>query len=238
MLNTKVMGHRGAALLAPENTLASIRAAAATGVTWAEIDVYPLADNGLVIFHDDTLERCTDGTGVTEEAGLDYVLSLHAGKGFANQFAGEKVPSLSEALTCFQELGLGLNLEIKYGGTDVDRVVPLIIEALRQHGFDNNQLMISSFNYEALVKCRALDANLHLAWLCEDIPADWAEKLAAIQAYSLNCDYQLLTESQARAVKAAGYKLLCYTANDPAAVAEHWGWGMDTIITDDPRLFL
>ena len=235
---SKVMGHRGAALLAPENTLASIRAAAATGVKWVEIDVYPIAQGGLIIFHDDTLDRCTNGSGVTEQSQLETVLSLDAGAWFSESFRGEAVPTLEQALDCIQELGLGLNLEIKYEGSDVDSVVPPILAMLEAKWHQPKKLMISSFNYPALQVCHRLQPNIALGYLVEEVPADWQEKLSAIDAYSLNCYYLPLTEQQARAVKAAGYKLLCYTANDPAEVTEHWAWGMDTVITDDPNQFM
>lgn len=235
---TKVMGHRGAALLAPENTLASIKAAAATGAKWVEIDVYPIAQGGLIIFHDDTLERCTNGSGATQDSDLNTVLSLDAGAWFASEFQGERVPTLEQALDCIQALGIGLNLEIKYDGQDVETVVPPILAVLAERWQNNEQLMISSFNYGALEVCYRANKTLHLAYLVEDIPADWQEKLAAIKAYSLNCDYKLLTQASAQAVKAAGYKLLCYTANTTQAVAQHWDWGMDAVITDDPRQFM
>ncbi|WOD09209.1 glycerophosphoryl diester phosphodiesterase [Marinomonas sp. GJ51-6] len=237
ILNTKVMGHRGAALLAPENTLSSIRAAAAAGATWVEIDVYLIAEGGLVIFHDDTLERCTNGEGVTRDAQLNYVIGLDAGTKFSADFAGEKVPTLLEALECIQSLGLGLNLEIKHDGADVETIVPAVMEMLKTHWVDNNKLMISSFNHAALQMSYGINSDRHLAQLYEDIPDNWQEELESIQAYSLNCDYSRLTETQAKAVKAAGYKLLCYTANDPQAVESHWAWGMDAVITDDPSKF-
>lgn len=237
ILNTKVMGHRGAALLAPENTLSSIRAAAAAGATWVEIDVYLIAEGGLVIFHDDTLERCTNGEGVTRDAQLNYVIGLDAGAKFSADFAGEKVPTLLEALECIQSLGLGLNLEIKHDGVDVETIVPAVMEMLKTHWADNNKLMISSFNHAALQMSYGINSDRHLAQLYEDIPDNWQEELESIQAYSLNCDYSRLTETQAKAVKAAGYKLLCYTANDPQAVESHWAWGMDAVITDDPSKF-
>ncbi len=235
---SKVMGHRGAALLAPENTLASIRAAAETGVKWVEIDVYPIAQGGLIIFHDHTLERCTNGSGLTLDANLEAVLSLDAGAWFGVQHTGEKVPTLEQAIACIQELGMGLNLEIKYEGTDVEAIVPPILAVLAEHWQDNDKLMISSFNYPALEICYAMNKQLHLAYLVEDVPDDWLLKLAAIEAYSLNCYYLPLTEQQARAVKAAGYKLLCYTANEAHLVEHHWDWGMDAVITDDPRQFM
>lgn len=237
ILNTKVMGHRGAALLAPENTLSSIRAAAAAGATWVEIDVCLIAEGGLVIFHDDTLERCTNGQGVTRDAPLNYVVGLDAGAKFSADFTGEKVPTLLEALECVQSLGLGLNLEIKHDSTDVDTIVPAVMAMLQTHWVDNDQLIISSFNHAALQMCYGMGHSRHLAQLYEDIPDNWQEELESIQAYSLNCDYSRLTQMQAKAVKTAGYKLLCYTANDPHAVASHWTWGMDAVITDDPSKF-
>ena len=237
VLNTKVMGHRGAALLAPENTLSSIRAAAAAGATWVEIDVYLIAEGGLVIFHDDTLERCTNGEGVTREAQLSYVTGLDAGVKFSADFVGEKVPTLLEALHCIQSLGLGLNLEIKHDTADVETIVPAVMDILKNHWVDNDKLMISSFNHAALQLSYSIDSGRHLAQLYEDIPANWQEELASIKAYSLNCDYSRLTQVQAQAVKAAGYKLLCYTVNDPKWVESYWAWGMDAVITDDPTKF-
>ncbi|ETX12451.1 glycerophosphoryl diester phosphodiesterase [Marinomonas ushuaiensis DSM 15871] len=237
VLNTKVMGHRGAALLAPENTLSSIRAAADAGVTWVEIDVYLIAEGGLVIFHDDTLDRCTNGEGVTRDAKLNYIIGLDAGAKFSADFTGEKVPTLLEALECIQSLGLGLNLEIKHDSADVGTIVPAVMDMLKNHWIDNDKLMISSFNLAALQMSYEIDNERHLAQLYEDIPANWQEELESIKAYSLNCDYTRLTQVQAKAVKAAGYKLLCYTANDPQAVESHWTWGMDAVITDDPTKF-
>lgn len=237
ILKTKVMGHRGAALLAPENTLASIRAAADAGATWVEIDVYLIAEGGLVIFHDDTLDRCTNGSGVTRDARPMDIAELDAGSWFSDKFVGEKVPTLLDALECIQSLNLGLNLEIKHDGADVENIVPAVMAILRDHWQDNDKLMISSFNLAALALCHEIDDQRYLAPLYEDIPDDWQAQLAAIEAYSLNCDYSRLTEAQARAVKTAGYKLLCYTANDPKKVATHWEWGMDAVITDDPTQF-
>lgn len=237
IINAKVMGHRGASLLGPENTLASIRAAAATGVTWVEIDVYLIGDGGLIIFHDDELDRCTNGTGVTRQALPAYVAGLDAGGYFSDEFKGEKVPTLLEALECIQSLGLGLNLEIKHDGTDVENIVPSVMVALKEHWKDNDKLLISSFNHQALLLCRQIDETRHLGQLYGPIPTNWQAQLEAIKAYSLNCDYQALTKEKTQAIKAAGYKVLCYTANDMDLVANHWDWGMDTIITDDPTVF-
>ncbi|WP_191601551.1 glycerophosphoryl diester phosphodiesterase [Marinomonas algicola] len=238
MLDVKVVGHRGAALLAPENTLAAIKAAADAGAQWVEIDVYLVADGGLVIFHDDTLERCTNGAGATAQSTVPYIKGLDAGAWFSDEFKGETVPTLVEALTYIQSLDLGLNLEIKFEQDNVDAIVPGVLAELDAHWKDNDKLIISSFNKFALEMCSQLAPIRHLAQLYDAIPASWQEDLEYIKAYSVHCDYSQLTEPQAKAIKAAGYKLLCYTANTVEQVSDHWHWGMDAVITDDPKVFL
>lgn len=233
---TKVMGHRGAAKMAPENTLAAISAAAAVGTQWVEIDV-TLAADGLVIFHDDTLDRCSNGLGLVKEKTLTQLKTLDAGHWFGEKFVNEGIPTLEQALAHIQALGLSLNLEIKYEKDDIDAIVPAVMTQLAEHWLDKSKLCISSFNEAVLVRVRSLDAELRLGQLYRDIPENWSETLSKIQAFSLNCDYSLLKKESALAVKEAGYLLFCYTANEPELVKEHWTWGMDAVITDDPVLF-
>ncbi|PXF29282.1 glycerophosphodiester phosphodiesterase [Pokkaliibacter plantistimulans] len=238
MQDVRVIGHRGAASLAPENTLASIRKAFETGATWVEIDVSVTHDGSLVIFHDDTLERCSNGKGLLEEASWDYLKSLDAGSWFDPIFSQERIPSLLDAVQLIQSLGMGLNLEIKYEGSDYPRIVDPTLALLNKYWQEPDMLVISSFNHGALLRCRALQCRYPLGQLYEGIPANWESELRAINAYSLHCDYSQLSYKQARAIKSAGYQLYCYTANEPELVAKHWAWGMDAIITDNPPAFL
>jgi glycerophosphoryl diester phosphodiesterase len=233
---TKVMGHRGAAKMAPENTLAAITAAASVGTQWVEIDV-TLAADGLVIFHDDTLERCSNGSGLVKETSLTELKTLDSGSWYSPEFANERILTLVEALENIQALGLSLNLEIKYEKDDIDAIVPAVMATLETHWKDKSKLCISSFNEAVLVRVRSLDSDLRLGQLYEEIPANWPETLANIQAFSLNCDYSLLKKDTALAIKEAGYFLFCYTANELELVQDHWTWGMDAVITDDPRIF-
>lgn len=233
---TKVMGHRGAAKMAPENTLAAITAAANVGTQWVEIDV-TLAADGLVIFHDDTLDRCSNGTGLVKEKTLNELKTLESGSWYSQAFSNERILTLVEALENIQALGLSLNLEIKYEKEDIDAIVPAVMETLATHWKDKSKLCISSFNEAVLVRVRSLDSDLRLGQLYEEIPANWPETLANIQAFSLNCDYSLLDKETALAIKDAGYFLFCYTANELELVQDHWTWGMDAVITDDPRVF-
>jgi len=236
--DVRIIGHRGAAAVAPENTLASFRAAAALGVRWVEMDVCLLADGATVIFHDEDLGRCSDGHGRLAEVGLAYVQQLDAGRWFAPHFSGERIPTLREALQEIQRLGMGLNLEIKHDGPGLDRLVETVIAVLAQEWRNNDKLLLSSFNHRALRLCQQQAPHLRRGQLYESVPACWRQELLEIGAYSLHCDYRALDATLARSIKAAGYRLLCYTVNDPQAVARHWGWGMDAIFTDDPARFL
>ena len=234
----RIIGHRGAAAVAPENTLASFRAAAALGVRWVEMDVSQLADGTAVIFHDDELDRCTNGSGLLAQSSWAQVRQLDAGSWFSAQFSTERVSTLSEALAEIQRLGLGLNLEIKHEGAGLEPFVDLVLTTLAREWRDNDRLLLSSFNHQALRLCQAQAPHLRRGQLYESVPANWLQELENISAYSLHCDYLALDQALATAIKAAGYRLFCYTVNDPLSVAYHWGWGMDGVFTDDPACFI
>ena len=108
-----MIGHRGAAGAAPENTLASIKKARELGATWIEFDVKLTKDSHAILFHDDRLERTTDGQGAVAATTLPEMRRLDAGSWFDAAFRGEPVPTFEQALALCAELGLGVNVEIK-----------------------------------------------------------------------------------------------------------------------------
>lgn len=108
-----VIGHRGAAARAPENTLAGLRRARSLGCRWVEVDVRLTADDRAILFHDDRLERTTDGRGKVGALSLARIRRHDAGSWFDPSFAEERVPTLEEAVTLLAELRLGVNIELK-----------------------------------------------------------------------------------------------------------------------------
>src|SRR5271170_7173679 len=108
-----VIGHRGAAASAPENTLSGLRRAKALGCSWVEFDVRLTGDGALVLCHDPRLDRTTSGSGLVSANSLAAVRELDAGSWFDPSFAGERVPTLDEVLLLASELDLGANIEIK-----------------------------------------------------------------------------------------------------------------------------
>ena len=112
MVTSRVIGHRGSMAKAPENTLDSFRRAALDGALWIELDVHLTSDGVPIVFHDNTLERTSDGSGPLSEITLSDLKRLDAGSWFNPSFAGTRIPTLAEAVTLSDELGLSMNVEM------------------------------------------------------------------------------------------------------------------------------
>ena len=108
-----VIGHRGAAAYAPENTLEGIREAANRGARWVEFDAKLTSDGVVILMHDDTLDRTTNGHGPVAQASYREIGLLDAGASFGAAWRGTRVPRLADALALLVELDMQANIEIK-----------------------------------------------------------------------------------------------------------------------------
>lgn len=236
----RLIAHRGLSARAPENTLAAVRAAHGVGVTWVELDVQLLGDGTPVIWHDASVRRCSDRRGRLANLDLAAARRLDAGSWFGEAFRGEPMATLEAMLALLDTLDMGVNLELKVNrGRDpralVEAAVPAVMAALPP-----SRRLLSSFDDAALAHARALAGpeTLSLGVLVEGIGRDWRRRCEAVAACSLHADWKRLKAERAREVGAAGYRLLCYTANDPAAFAPRWDWGVEAVISDDPTRFM
>lgn len=236
----RLIAHRGLSASAPENTLAAVRAAHQAGIAWVELDVQLLADGTPVIWHDASVNRCSNGRGRLAKLSLAEARRLDVGAWFDASFAGERMATLDEMLALIKTLGMGLNLELKLArGRDpaalAETAVPRAMATLPA-----TRLIVSSFSGPALKAARGLEPDstrLRLGRLYDKISKRWEADASRLEAFSVHSDWTRLTESRARAIKAAGYRLICYTANAPEAFAPLWQWGVDAAISDDPRRF-
>ncbi len=136
--NPLITAHRGFAEVAPENTMSAFEAALKAGADASEFDVHMTADGTLVVFHDDTIGRTTNGTGVLKELTYDYLSTLDAGSWKDPKFAGEKIPTLHQTLTFFQKNNMVAVLEIK-----VADIVDEVLEMLYATKMDKRTVIIS-----------------------------------------------------------------------------------------------
>jgi glycerophosphoryl diester phosphodiesterase len=227
------VAHRGAGKLAPENTLAAMRVGHAHGYRMVEFDVKLSGDGVPFLLHDDTLDRTTDGHGRADALSWSELSKLDAGGWHSAAYAGETLPTLSAVARWAIANGVACNIEIKpMPGRERDTGAAVALDAAALWRAAAIPPLLSSFSEEALAAAREAAPDLQRALLVERIPPDWEVRLLRLGCVGLDTDYRALDAGIVTTAKAAGYKVLTYTANDPAAVADLGAWGVDAIITD------
>ncbi len=235
----RIIGHRGAAENAPENTLESFRAAAAEGAQWVEFDAKLTADNAIVILHDDDLDRTTSGKGPARLKTLAELQALDAGAWFKPVFAGARIPTLAETVAVLGQLGLGANVEIKPCPGRERETARVVMAALRRLWPKARPLpLVSSFAPECLRIAQAEAPEFARGLLLEEHPLDWLAQARGVGAATVNIWERDATPDWCREIKAAGYGLLAYTVNDADRAAELFAWGVDGVFTDAPGRLL
>jgi glycerophosphoryl diester phosphodiesterase len=233
-----ISGHRGAAGLAPENTLASFKKAFQSGIKWIEVDTQLSADNTPVIFHDETLNRCTNGENRVADLTLEQLQSLDAGSWFSSEFSGEKIPTLEQSLLFCLQNDLSMNLEIKiHHSYQIQPLVEKVVEVINQVNFPIEKLIISSFSKSALQLCHQIMPSIRRGYITDQNPLAILEKLKPMNLYSIHVDHKILNQEVATNIIQSGYKLVIWTLNDSQHASKFKSWGVDMIITDKPDIF-
>jgi glycerophosphoryl diester phosphodiesterase len=233
-----VIGHRGAAARAPENTLAGLRRAKQLGCEWVEFDVRLTADGVAVLCHDPKLDRTTDGTGLVSARSFAAIRDCDAGGWFAPEFAGERVPTLEEALVLAAELGLAANIEIKSErGRDYATAAAVAATLLRL-GERAPQVLVSSFQPPAVAAIRALAPQLPRSILFHIVPRRWQETARRLGSLAIGADHRRLRPARVAAIRDAGYRLMAYTVNDAARARLLYAWGVTSVFSDVPDIIL
>ncbi|MDP3288302.1 MAG: glycerophosphodiester phosphodiesterase [Methyloversatilis sp.] len=227
------IAHRGGGSAAPENTLVAIRNGAAAGFGMVEFDVMLSRDGVPLLIHDETVERTTDGAGAVSALDAGALLRLDAGRWHGPAFAGERIPTLDQALDCLLALGITANIEIK-PATGFERrtgeVVALAVAA--RWPADRPPPLLSSFSMDALEAAREAAPDLPRGLLFEDIPDDWPARLREHAAVSIHCNEAALDDDVLRQVCDAGVPVLCYTVNDMARARALIAAGVRGLFTD------
>ena len=233
-----VIGHRGAAASAPENTLAGLRRAAELGARMVEFDVKLSHDGIPILMHDDRLERTTTGRGPVRDHALAALKALDAGAWFGPDFAGEPVPTLTEALAACRQLGLAVNIEIKpCRGREEETAETALLHA-RAVWQDSPPPLVSSFSVRSLDAARRAAPDWPRGLLLDRRPDDWREVAATLGAASLHVSADREDADSLRAYGATGTPIVVYTVNDPQRAEALLGLGVAAIISDAPDRIL
>jgi glycerophosphoryl diester phosphodiesterase len=234
-----VVGHRGAAARAPENSLAGFRVAKALGVSCVEFDVRLTRDGVAVLFHDESLGRNSDGKGRIRSMDYDALRKRDVGAGFGPDYAGERIPTLAEALALLRALGLAFDLEMKAGRGDAEPLAERVAGALAE-GWPATAPapLVSSFERAAMDAIARRAPALARGYLVGALPRRWRAEAEALEACVVIMDQRHAGAAQIAAVKSAGYPLALYTVNDPAAAKAFFAQGVDSVISDAPDAIL
>lgn len=235
----RVVGHRGAAASAPENTLAGLRRAHRLGVAWVEFDVKLTADGVPILMHDALLDRTTDGKGPVAETSFSAIRALDAGAWFGPEFAGERVPGFHEAIDLLLSHGMAANVEIKpCPGREQETGAAVARVLADRWPADRPPLLLSSFSEEALEAARTAVPALPRGLLVRQTPEDWRARLDRLDCVTFHCSQHELDAATVAAVRGAGFPMLVYTVNEAERAGELFGWGVDCLCSDRPEAIL
>ena len=235
------IAHRGAGLLAPENTLAAFRLGAAHGYRMFECDVKLSSDGVAFLLHDSTLARTTNAAArlpasaspIAGEHHWATLAQLDAGSWHSRQYAGEPLPTLDNiAAWCLANHCL-LNIEIKpTPGTERETGEVVARRAAQLWQGSAAAPLLSSFQVEALAGARTGAPNLPRALLLDALGADWLATAQMLGCAAVVCEHALWDTHTVAQAKSAGLRCLSYTVNDAWAAQRLWDLGTDGIITD------
>lgn len=236
-----VIGHRGASGHAPEHTIPSYDLAIELGVDYIEQDLQMTSDGVLVIMHDPTLSRTTDGRGNVIDMTLADLKRCDAGRWFGRKFEGTRVPTLREL---FERYGKSTNYYIETKNPDdapgmEEALLALINEFdLRDGAVEKRQVLIQSFSRASLAKIRGMDPELPLIQLIakEHDSAVISAMLPEIRAYAVGIGPSRLSVDEALVVAVHAHDLHVhpYTVNEPTEMKRMIELGVDGMFTDFP----
>ena len=219
------IGHRGAMGYAPENTLKSFAIALEMGAPMIEIDVTQCATGEAVVIHDDRVDRTTDGEGYVSDLSLEALKKLDAGE-------GERVPTLRETLDALSGK-CELNVELKSERV-VEEVVRVLKSAVANGSWQEDALIISSFDHHALRKFKEMMPGVRIAVLVGIIPLNYADIIGDLDAYAINPCVDFINAIFVTHAKAKGLKVFVYTVNHPEDINRMRTLGVDGIFTNYP----
>ncbi len=229
-----MIAHRGASSLAPENTLSAFRLAVELGADGIELDAKLSADGVVVVHHDQTLDRTTDGSGLVRDRTWSELQQLDAGSKYAGIFRGEQIPTL-EAV--FSEVGHSalINVELTNYGSIFDSLIAIVADLVFKHGLED-QVLFSSFNPFAIWQAARAAPNVRRALLIHgDIPGIFRSLFMRLLPFDdLHPAVQLVNPYLIASQHARGRWVRAWTVNKPDRMQELFEMGVDGVITDVP----
>ncbi|MEG0540748.1 MAG: glycerophosphodiester phosphodiesterase [Angelakisella sp.] len=231
-----IFAHRGFSGRYPENTMLAFEKMLETGCAGTELDVQMTKDGELVIIHDETLERTTNGHGLVKDHTLAQLRELTADATYAGKVPPQKIPTLREYFTFIQDTGLITNIELKTSIFQYPGIEQATIDMVHEFGLED-RVWFSSFNHYTILRCKEICPTLSYGLLIncwiKDIGA-YAQKLGAT---TVNAETEFLLEQEiVDDLHAHGIGAQAWTVNRPEQVKQLVETGVEYIITNFPDM--
>lgn len=229
MSQTAVIAHRGSSGTAPENTLAAFKFAIESGADFIELDVHLSKDGELIVMHDESVNRTTNGKGKIKELSLDQIKKLDAGKWFDDSFTGMVVPTLDEVFRLPDEK-IKFLIEIKGTPKKYPGIEKKVADKIARYRV-KNRCILQSFNLEFLKNFHTIDSTFQLHYLVvgkvfpENIPG---------YIRAVNPNFHFVTAKKISKLHKANRTIFVWTVNDERKMKKLLELGVDGIITNFP----
>ena len=234
-----IMAHRGFQSQYPENTIVAFTAAAKAGAQYLELDVNFTRDNQVVVLHDDTVDRTTNGNGPVHDYLLKELKQLDAGSWFHPRFAQEQIPTLSEVLDRFAGK-ICLNIEIKSydksPNAELGHIANAVVELV---SYKKKQacVLISSFDPKVLRNVKALDDTTRVAFISKYFKVgETVTQCKELNAFSYHPNLSFLERDQVTTMHQEGFQVFPYNINNEEEIYQAFELGVDGLISKDPLL--
>lgn len=223
-----IVGHRGASGYEPENTLKSFERAIEMGVSMIELDVYVCASGELVVIHDDSVDRTTDGTGMVEDGTWEELRQLDAGN-------GQRIPQLVQVFNLVDKR-VAIDIELK-GASTPKPVAELIEKYVKTKQWSYDHFMISSFDHELVAEFHKACPEVKIGLLFDEQTLGVIDEVKKAKARYAILDYYSVTKEFIADAHAQNIQVFAYTVNAKEVADELKQLGIDGIITDYPDIF-
>lgn len=232
-----IIAHRGSSSAAPENTIAAFDVAVEQGADYIELDVQMTMDQHVVVIHDDTVDRTTNGNGLVKSYTLDQLKKLDAGSWFDHQYTNERIPTLQEILERYSQR-IGILIEIKHPKRQIgiEKAVARIINRFAY----SRHIIIQSFDVHALQRIKAFAPSLRTALIIKpDAFKLTKRKLTTYSSFAngLNMKKTMINKWWIDRIHSFGMEVFIWTVKDQKTADRIKKYPIDGVVTDNPLFF-
>ncbi|ADU94790.1 glycerophosphodiester phosphodiesterase [Geobacillus sp. Y412MC52] len=231
---TLIFAHRGAAGTHPENTMAAFIEAEKAGADGIELDVQLTKDGEVVVIHDETVDRTTDGSGWVKDITYRELRRLNAAAMWDGKHGHCPIPHLEEVLAWLSSTRMAVNIELKNSLIAYETLEQKTISLVRRYGLEKRTIL-SSFNHHSMRLCRTLAPEIETALLYIEPLYDPWTYVRAMNADGVHPHYRTVTAEFAAEARRRGVAVRPFTVNKRNVMKTMFAYGVDAVFTDYPR---